>query len=45
MAKAKINSSGSDKVLPSQTPFFHAAAEGKQEEHTWTSGTGPLSEH
>lgn len=34
-----------NKVLPSQTPFFHAAAEGKLEEHTWTSDTGPLSEH
>lgn len=45
MSKAKINLSGFDKVSPSQTPFFHAAAEGKLEEHTWTSGTGPLSEH
>jgi len=31
-------------VLPSQKPFFHATAVGKPEGHTWTSGTGPLSE-
>lgn len=25
--------------------IFHAVVEGKLEEHTWTSDTGPLSEH
>lgn len=40
-----MNQKRFNKVLPSQTPFFHAAAEGKLEERTWTSDTGPLSEH